>query len=101
MYVYKIFGVSYRQVYLSCYLGCLHDDLVDLVPVKTLHTSLVVIEGHSGEEALSFRGCNPILHPEEWTLHVKTVGPIYIIKLVDKPVRYRSSVSHYVCAPSS
>lgn len=36
------------------YLGCLHDDRVNLVSVKTLHPCLVVIKGHSGEKPLTF-----------------------------------------------
>lgn len=50
---------------MSTYLGGFHDDLIDLVSVKTFHTSFVVIESHSGEEALFFGGCHPILHPND------------------------------------
>lgn len=44
------------------YLRSLHDDLVDFVPVETLHTSLVVIEGHSRDKTLRFRWQTSILH---------------------------------------
>lgn len=44
------------------YLGRFHDDLVDFVPIETLHASLVVIKGHSRDQTLSFRGYASILH---------------------------------------
>lgn len=65
--MFEMFGISYtgKRKHLSkLYLGRLHDDLVDLFPVQTLHASLVVIEGHPGEEALSLTRSSPILHPE-------------------------------------
>lgn len=44
------------------YLGRFHDDLVYFVPVETLHTSLVIIEGHSRDKPLHRRRCTSILH---------------------------------------
>lgn len=63
---YVTSGVSCACLwFVSTYLGGFHDDLIYLVSVKTFHTSFVVIESHSGEEALFFGGCHPILHPND------------------------------------
>ena len=42
------------------YLWGLNDDLIDSFPVETFHPSLVVIEGHSGEDATPI--CRGTLH---------------------------------------